>query len=101
MILNTTTFQNELEFDFGITFSERIKNLTGSHIFFQKILMKVKKVIMENEFIKLTAERYQNFLRYEHKQILANGSDYTIYRIAGKLYLNRKVDGVWETARIY
>jgi hypothetical protein len=63
--------------------------------------MFVEKRIRENAFIKLSEERYQNFLRYEHKQILANGSEYVIYRMSGKLFLNRKVDGVWEVARIY
>jgi hypothetical protein len=100
-MLTTNTFQNTLEFDLGITFEERIKNLNGSHIFFQKILMLIQKRIRENDFIKLSEERYENFLRYEYKQILADGEKFTLYRMAGKLFLNRKTTTGWEVARIY
>jgi len=100
-LMNICSFQNTLEFDYNITFNERIKNLNGSHNFFYTIIAKISKAIEENNFIRLTKERYQGFINYKHKQILADGDSFTLYRIAGKLYLNRKIEEFWEVARIY
>ena len=100
-LMNATTFQNTLEFDLSIEFDERIKNLHGSNIFFHKIISNIEKRIRENDFIKLSAKKYQDFLNYKFKQILASGECFVLYRIAGHLYLNRKIKDNWETAKFY
>lgn len=98
--MNRVTFQLSLEMDYGITFNGKLK-LSGSNIFFRKILMKIKKKINENDFIKLTKERYSNYENFKHKEILGESNKCVLYRIAGKLYLNLKNNNEWKTARIY
>lgn len=101
--MNKTTFQNTLEFDLGIEFNERIKNLNGSAFFFEILTANVNKAFRNknNEFKVLTKERYQNFLDLKSKRILAQGEKFTLYRVAGNLFINRFIKHNWEAAKIY
>jgi hypothetical protein len=100
-LMNLTSFQIELEQDFDIVFAGHLKNLHGSHYFYRKMISNLYKRIKDNDFIKLSEKRYNDYLNYPHKQVLGQSENFEIYRIAGHIYLNRKNKNNWETAKIY
>lgn len=72
-------------------------NLKGSSIFFAKVIRNIRKA----EWIKLSKERLENFNKLQHKEIIGQSTESVIYRIAGKLFVNRLNSGNWEAVRVY
>lgn len=89
-------FENMLRNEYNCEFTTRIKHLEGSRVFFNKLQMNLRR----NKIVKFDSDRFQRFLDYKHKEILASGEDCYIYRISGKLFLLRKINGTWENQTI-
>lgn len=76
---------------------DNIEKLNGSSMFFGKIVSNIEKANFEN----LTNEQLKRFENFKNKQILGQNKNIILYRIAGKIYVNKKTNGNWGICRIY
>jgi len=98
--MSRQNFEMELEGMGLISIVDKV-NISGSSIFFTKLLGNLRRIISENSFVKLTSERFENFLNMTTKEILVANDKFYMYRVSGKLFINKKNGNEWVAARIY